>query len=137
MSARAGPISSFRPLRARCGVGRDRGADELLEGGFVDLLPFAEVDRAPRVPFEAGIEELLRVLEGGSASESELHDLLVRFPGADDAVMGPDGGSGRRGLRPFPLLLDVGIGVVDELTDMSERLSSPIPELLNSLGDVR
>src|SRR5271155_1103388 len=38
-------------LSARCGVGRHRGADELLECSFVDLLPFAEVDRTPRVPF--------------------------------------------------------------------------------------
>src|SRR4030088_1200619 len=110
------------PLSARCGVGRHPGADELLEGSFVDLLPFAEVDRSPRVPFQAGIEELLRVFDGGSAKEGELHDLLVRFPCADAAVMGPDGGS-----HPFPLLLAVGVGIVDELTDMSEGLSCPTP----------
>src|SRR3954471_5074126 len=75
------------------GVGRHRGADELLEGGFVDLLPFVEVDRAPRAPFQAGIEELLRVFEGGAAGEGELHDRFVRFPCADDAVMRPDGDS--------------------------------------------
>ena len=89
------------PLSACCGVGRHRGADELLEGSFVDLLPFAEVDRTPRVPFQAGIEELLRVLDGGSAEEGELHDLLVRFPRADAAVMGPDGGS--RGILASPI----------------------------------
>lgn|SRR5579864_320639 len=44
------------PLRARCGVGRDRGADELPEGRFVDLFPFAEVDRAPHIAFQTGIE---------------------------------------------------------------------------------
>src|ERR1700730_9865034 len=124
-------------MSARCGVGRHRGADELPEGSFVDLLPFAEVDRTPCVPFQTGIEELLRVFDGGSASEGELHNLLVRFPCADDAVMGPDGGAGRRRLHPFPLLLDVGVGTVDELTDMSEGLSSPIPQFLNPLSDVR
>ncbi len=118
-------------------VGRHRGADELLEGSFVDLLPFAEVDRTPRVAFQAGIEELRRVLDGGAAKEGELHDLLVRLPSADAAVMGPDRGSGGFWLLPFPLLLDVGVGIVDELTDMSEGLSSPIPQLLNPLGDVR
>jgi hypothetical protein len=50
-------------LSERCGVCRDRCADELLEGGFVDRLPFVEVDRTPRVPFQAGIEELLRVFD--------------------------------------------------------------------------
>ena len=115
-------------MSARCGVGRHRGADELLEGSFVDLFPFAEIDRAPRVPFQAGIEELLRVFDGGSAREGELHDLLVRFPCADDAVMGPDGGSGRRGLCPFPLLLDFGVGIMNELSEMGEGLSSPVPQ---------
>src|ERR1700730_14046257 len=47
------------------------------------------------------------------------------------------GGSGGLWLLPFPLLLDVGVGIVDELTDMSEGLSSPIPQLLNPLGDAR
>ena len=88
-------------------------------GGGVDLLPFAEIDRTPRVPFQTGIEELLRVFDGGSAIKSELHDLLVRFPCADAAIMGPDGGSWVRWLYPFPLLLDVGVGIEDELTDMS------------------
>src|SRR6202043_3217348 len=125
------------PLSVSRGVSRHRGADELLEGDFVDLLSFAEVDRTPRIPFQAGIEELLRVFDGGSASEGELYDLLVRFPCADDAVMGPDGGSGGFWLLPFQLLLDVGVGIVDELTDMSEGLSSPIPQLFNPLGDVR
>src|SRR5213076_3238171 len=92
------------PLSERCGVGRHRGADELLEGSCVDLLAFAEVDRTPGVAFQAGIEELLRVLDGGSAKEGELHDLLVRLPRADAAVMGPDRGSGGFWLLPFPLL---------------------------------
>src|SRR5271165_687985 len=118
-------------------IKRHGGADELLEGSFVDLLPFAEVDRTPHIPFQAGIEELLRVFDGGSASKGELHDLLVRFPCAADAVMGPDGDSGGFWLLPFPLLLDVGVGIVDQLTDMSEGPSSPIPQLFNPLGDVR
>src|SRR5271167_488254 len=92
-------------------IKRHGGADELLEGSFVDLLPVAEVDRTPHIPFQAGIEELLRVFDGGSASKGELHDLLVRLPGADDAVMRPD-----RGTPPFPLLLDTGVGIVDKLT---------------------
>jgi hypothetical protein len=99
--------------------------------------PFAQVDRTPRVPFQAGIEELLRVFDGGSAGKGELHDLLVRFPCADDAVMWPDGDPGGFWLLPLPLLLDVGVGVVDEPTDMSEGLSPPIPQLFNPLGDVR
>jgi hypothetical protein len=44
-------------LREQVGIGGHRGPDELLEGGGVDRLPLAEVDRAPRVAFEAGVEE--------------------------------------------------------------------------------
>jgi hypothetical protein len=32
---------------------------------------------------------------------------------------------------------DVGVGIVDELTDMSEGLSSPITQFVNPPGDVR
>src|SRR5690242_7298021 len=51
--------------------------------------------------------------------------------------MSPDGDPGGFWLLPFPLLLDVGVGIVDEPTDMSERLSCPIPQLFNPLGAVR
>src|SRR5436190_12524150 len=118
------------PLSARCGVGRHRGADELLEGSFVDLLPFAQVDRTPRVPFKAGIEELLRVLDASSAKEGELHALLVRLARADAAVMAPDRGSAGFRLLPFPLLLDVRVGVVNQLPDPGEGLASPVPQFL-------
>jgi hypothetical protein len=50
--------------------------------------------------------------------------------------MCPDGDPGGFWLLPFPLLLDVGVGIVDEPTEMSEGLSSPIPQLFNPLGDV-
>ncbi len=53
---RAGLLLLGCPLSPRCGVGRHRGADELLEGSFVDILLFAKVDRTPRVPFQAGVE---------------------------------------------------------------------------------
>src|SRR5271166_765819 len=111
-------------------IKRHGGADELLEGSFVDLLPFAEVDRTPHIPFQAGIEELLRVFDGGSASKGELHDLLVRFPGADDAVMGEDGGA-----HPLPLFLDMGVGIMDELAEMRKSLPAPVSKLLDLLID--
>ena len=47
-------------------VGRHCGADKLFEGGFVDFFAFAEIDRAQRVPFQAGIEELVRDFDRGS-----------------------------------------------------------------------
>jgi hypothetical protein len=55
------------------------------------------------------------------ASEGELHHLFVRFPCANDSVMRPDWSP-----HPFPLFLDVGIGLVNEPADMGERLASPV-----------
>jgi hypothetical protein len=46
----------------RCGIGRHGGPDEVPEGSRRDLLPFAQVDRTPRVPFQTGIEEILQRL---------------------------------------------------------------------------
>ena len=60
--------------------------------------------------------------------EGEFNDLLVGFPGADNAVMGPDGDSWVRRLYPFPLLLDFGVGIMNELSEMGEGLSSPVPQ---------
>src|SRR5206468_10316098 len=133
----AGSALLRRPLSACCGVGGHRRADELLEGRLVDLLAFAEIDRTPCLSFQAGVEELLRVLDRGSAKEGELHDLLVRLARADAAVMRPYRGASGFRLLPFPLLLDVGVGLVDQLPDLCEGLSSPIPQLFDPLADVR
>jgi hypothetical protein len=65
--------------------------------------------------------------------EGELHHLLVRFSCADAAVMGPDRSPGGRGLRPLPFLFNLGVGIMDELTDMSERLPAPIGKFLDLL----
>jgi len=67
------------PLGDGCGVGSHRGADELFEGGLVDLPSFAEVDCASCAAFQAGVEEPLRVIEGGAAGEGEFDHLLVEL----------------------------------------------------------
>jgi hypothetical protein len=49
--------------------------------------------------------------------------------------MRPDGGAGVRWLYPFPFLDDVGVGMADELTEMSESLSAPVAKFFNLLVD--
>jgi len=88
--------------------------------------PFGEGNRTAHVSRDAGIEGLLRIAEGGAASQGELHDLLVRFLCADHAVIGKNRDAGRCGLRPFPLLDDVGIGLVEELTETGEGFPAPV-----------
>ncbi len=51
--------------------------------------------------------------------------------------MGPDGDSGGLWLLPFPLFLNVGVGIVDELTQLSEGFASPVAQLLDSTSDLR
>src|SRR5690242_691366 len=85
-----------------------RLANERLEGGRVDLLAFVDVDRAAHVPLETRIEEAGRILQRRAPGEGELHDLLVRFAGADDAVVRPDG------IHPLPFLDHVRVGFLDE-----------------------
>jgi hypothetical protein len=60
-----------------------------------------EVDRVPYATIQAGIEELLRVFDGGSTKQAEFNNQLVGFPNSDNAVMGVDGDSWVRRLYPF------------------------------------
>ncbi len=71
------------------------------------LSPSWIVDRAPDVAFEAGVEQVRRVVERGALGEGQLHDGLVGLAGADDAVVGPD-----RDAAPLPLLDHLGIGLL-------------------------
>ena len=61
--------------------------DQLLEGRFIKLVAFAQIDGAPGVPAEAGIEHASRVFDERAARERELHDGLVGLPSADDPVV--------------------------------------------------
>src|SRR4029077_12788457 len=97
---------------------------------LVDLLALAEVDRAPRVPAETGVEEAPRILQSGPLGEGHLHDLLVRLARAEDPVVVP-----RRNAAPLPLLDDVGIGVLDQGAEPAEELAPPVVELGDSLVD--
>ena len=51
---------SCRRVRRHC------GADQILEGGLVDRLALAEVDGAPRIPFQTGIEQVFRGLSSAA-----------------------------------------------------------------------
>src|SRR5262249_34539798 len=110
-------------LSAGCIEG-DRRTDERLERARVDLLPLMDVNRAPYVPVEARVEELGRVLQGGSLGEGQLHYRLVRLAGADDPVVRPYGSA-----HPLPLLHDVRVCLFDELAHPAQGLPAPVPEL--------
>src|SRR5690349_5210025 len=85
-----------------------------------------EVDRAPGVALEAGVEEARRVLQRGALGEGHLHHLLVRLTGADDSCVLP-----HRNPPPFPLLDHLGVGLFDETSDPGKHLPPPITQLLD------
>ena len=69
-----------------------------------------------------------RVLERRALGERHLDDALVGLAGADDAVVRP-----HRHAAPFPLLDDVGIGLLDQRADprrASRRASRRVPSIL-------
>lgn len=106
-----------------------RGLHERPERARVDLLPFVDVDRPPRVAFQAGIEEARWVRDPCSPGERELHDLLVRFPGADNPVVRPDRN------HPLPLLGHLGVGFQDQRPHAGQSLPAPSPQVADPLVD--
>ena len=86
---------------------------------------------AQDVPFKAGVEEAFRVLQRSSLGEGHPHVVLVRLARANDPAVRPyRNAGGVRWLPPFDLLDDFGVGLLDESTDLRERLSAPIVKLL-------
>src|SRR5947208_2908500 len=62
-----------RPRRHVQGHG---GANERFQRLFIDLVALVEIDGAPGVAFEAGVEEAGRVIQCGALGEGHLHDIL-------------------------------------------------------------
>src|SRR5207248_10103555 len=89
-----------------------------------------DVDRAACVSVETRVEEAGRILQGRALGEGKLHDILVGFAGADDAVVRPD-----RSAHPLPLLDDVRVCFLDELAHSAEGFPAPVPEFGDSFRD--
>src|SRR5471032_31028 len=131
-SARRNPLGLrfLRRFRLARTVEGDRLANERLEGGFVNFFSFVDVDRAAYVSVETRVEETGRILQRRALGEGKLHDILVGFPSADDAVVRPN-----RSAHPLPLLDDVRVCSLDELAHSAEGFPAPIPELGDSFRD--
>src|SRR5437588_8084185 len=65
----------------RC-VQRDGGADERFQRLLVDSAALVDVDGAPHIAVEAGIEEARGIVERGTLGEGQLDDALVGLAGA-------------------------------------------------------
>src|SRR6185436_2743566 len=100
-----------------------------LEGGRVDLLSLADVDRAAYVSVETRVEETGRILQGRALGEGQLHVILVGFASADDAVVRPNR------IHPLPFLDDVRVCRLDKLAHSAEGFPAPVPEFGDSPRD--
>ena len=131
--AYAGFAAGF-PLLRRFRLARpvegDRLANERRERGLVNGFSFVDVDRAAYVSVETRVEETGRILQRRALGEGKLHDILVGFASADDAVVRPN-----RSAHPLPLLDDVRVCFLDELAHSAESFPAPVPEFDDSFRD--
>jgi len=58
-------------------IERHGGADEILQGRLIDLVAFVDVDGAPDIAIEAGVEEMRRVFQLGSLGKCQLYVVFV------------------------------------------------------------
>src|SRR6267142_2208141 len=117
----------LRRFRLARTVKGNRLANERLEGGLVNFFSFVDVDRAACVSVETRVEETGRILQRRALGEGKLHDMLVGFASADDAVVRPN-----RSAHPLPLLDDVRVCFLDELAHSAEGFPAPVPEFGDS-----
>src|SRR5881227_2113011 len=120
----------LRRFRLARTVEGDRLANQHLEGGLVDFFSFVDVDRAAHVSVETRVEETARILERRALGESKLHDILIGFAIADDAVVRPN-----RSAHPLPLLDDARVCLLDELAHSAEGFPTPVAEFGDSFRD--
>ena len=100
--------------------------DEIFQSCFVNLLAFVDIDGAPDIAVEAGVEQTGGVFQGSPFGKGHLDDALVRLAGADDAAVGPD-----RSTHPLPLFNDLRVGFVYDLTNFREHLPAPVPKFVD------
>ena len=94
-----------------------------------------DIDGAPHISVQAGIEETLGILEGSTLGECKFHCSLVRFTRADESVVRPEWGSRVGWFHPFPFLRYFWICFLDEVAHKAKRVPSPIVEFCDSFID--
>src|SRR2546429_5755176 len=106
-----GPLAARSPglrLALALEIERHCSADEILQGRLIDLVAFVDVDGAPDIPLEAGVEQTGRVLQRSSPGKCHLDDVLMGLSRADDAAVGKDGSPRRFRLDPLSPFYDFG-----------------------------
>ena len=103
-----------------------RSADEILQCHLIDPFAFVNVDGAPGITFETGIEQTRRVFQRSSLGKRHFDDVLVGLSRANDPAMGPDGSP-----PPLPLFNDLRVCLVYNFAHFRERLPPPVSKFRN------
>src|SRR5437879_2587505 len=118
-----GPLAARSPgPRLALEIERHCSADEVLQGRLIDLVALVDVDGAPDIPVEAGVEQTGRILQRSSLGKCHFDDVLVRLSRTDDAAMGEDGSPRGRFLPPLPLFDDLRVCLVYDFAHFRECL---------------
>src|SRR4051812_12229592 len=113
-------------LRVEFGVPFDGGTHQRLERLLVEVVVGTDVDRAPGVAVEAGVEEARWIVQRRAPGEGHFDLVLVRLTGADHSVAVPG-----RDSPPLPFLDHVLVGLLDDFADPCEQVAAPVTQLLD------
>src|SRR5258707_15233814 len=97
---------------------------------LINLIALEQIDRSPRVAFEARVEELVRIREARAVGKGKLHLIFVGIADRDHSVARP-----HRASHPFPFLDYLPVGLQDVLADAGERFATPVCESCDQLVD--
>jgi hypothetical protein len=100
------------------------------EGALVERVVLAEPDRPGRVVVVAGGDDALGIGDDRPVVEEDVDVILRREEGADIAVEDEI-----RLDRSLDRLLDVGVGLVDDVPDLAEDLPLPVGQAVQVVVD--
>src|SRR5439155_397334 len=98
----------------------DGGANEILQGWFINVVTFAKVDGACSLRIKSGVEETLRILQGSAFEKVELHVVLEGAGAANKTLLRP-----HRGV-PLPFLSDVRGSLENQCAQSCKHFAAPV-----------
>lgn len=107
-----------------------RLAEESLKRVRVYLLALRNIDGAPGVAFQAGVEQSRRVLQRSALGEGHLHDALVGLASADHPLVIPN-----RNASPLPFFHHIRDGLFDEPPYLCQCIAPPVTQLGDPFAD--